>query len=57
MMVLSVEQQIPRTGVKPSSSTTLHGFIDYTAASAVKSVAGNIVACLARLSFAWLTSV
>ena len=46
MMVLSVEQQIPPTTVKPSSSTTLHGFIDYTAATAVKSVAGK-VGCLA----------
>jgi hypothetical protein len=52
MMVLSVEQQIPHTVVKPSSSTTLHGFIDYTAATAVKSVASNIIACPARLSFA-----
>ena len=47
MMVLSVEQQIPPTTVRPSSSTTLHGFVDYTAATAVKSVAGKPDACLA----------
>ncbi|KAF8323470.1 uncharacterized protein EI90DRAFT_3130339 [Cantharellus anzutake] len=43
MMVLSVEQQIPPTAVKPSSSTTLHGFIDYIAATAVKSVADKFL--------------
>ena len=46
MMVLSVEQQIPPTAVKPSSSTALHGFIDYTAATAIKSLASKIAACL-----------
>jgi len=43
MMVLSMEQQIPPTAVKPSSSTTLHGIIDYTAATAVKSVADKFL--------------
>jgi len=38
--------RIPSTAVKPSGSITLHGFIDYTAATAVKSVVGEIVACL-----------
>jgi hypothetical protein len=47
MMVLSMGQQIPPTAVKLSSSTTLHGFIDYIAATAVKSEAGKILAGLA----------
>lgn len=57
MMVLSVEQKIPPTTVKPSSATTLHGNIDYTAATADKSVASKTVSWVACSPFTWLTSL
>ena len=56
MMVLSVGQQIPPTAAKQPSSTVSHRVIDYIAATADKSMAGKIVARLACLSFAQLTS-
>jgi len=56
-MVLSVQRRIPPTAIKPSSSTTLHGVIDYIAVTADKPVAGKIVFWLARLTSTGLTSV
>jgi hypothetical protein len=41
-MTLSMGQRILPIAVNPSSSTTIHGFVDYITATADRSVAGEI---------------
>ena len=53
-LVLSLEQKVPPTAVKPSSTTTLHGIIDYTAVKLSKTNAGEAFIWLTSLSLAWL---
>jgi len=48
-LVLSLEQKVPPTTVKPSSTTTLHGIIDYTAVKLSIPDAGE--------AFIWFTSL
>ena len=54
-VVLSMEQRTPPIAVKPSGSTTPYGLIDYTAAAAGRSVAGEVIVWFVRFSPAWLT--
>jgi len=42
-MVLSMEQVVPQITVRPSSSTTLSGFIDYTAVTANERLASKLI--------------
>jgi hypothetical protein len=50
-LVLSLEQSVPATTVKPFSFTTLGGYIDYTAIGVSASGAGKF---LQQPLFAWL---
>jgi len=50
-LILSLEQSVPTTAVKPFSFATLGANIDYTAIRASVSVAGKF---LQRPLFAWL---
>jgi len=54
-VVLTMEQHIPPTAVGPSSTTTLHGIVDYTAAIVDESVVGGIFVWLVRFLLARLT--
>ena len=42
-MVLNLEQVVPQITARPSSSTTLSGFIDYTAVTANEKLASNLI--------------